>query len=183
MINPLLKFTLPYPQTIPCCPARVSILRKILATAVIHPGRQMVLVCPGFTWYSSTFRDAGGKTRRQSMLLWADSITDVVSLDHSWSWSDSDWWSDSGHWCCVTRSFLITWVTSWLAMIFSDQRLTHPCAKVTLSVLFVRSNVILCGTHWSHLTNCKTFYLSYLIEMRRMAKKILEFCDRCCYWA
>ena len=87
MVNPLLKFTLPYPQTIPCCPARVSILRKILATAVIHPGRQIVLVCPDFTWYSPLFRDAGGKTRRQSMLLWADSITDVVSLDHCWSWS------------------------------------------------------------------------------------------------
>ena len=86
--NILHKFILFYPKTIPCCPARVFTLRRILATAVTPPGSHswwITLFSACFTGFSS-FRDAGGKTRRQSMLLWAASITDVcVTWDHFWS--------------------------------------------------------------------------------------------------
>ena len=150
------------PQTIPCYPARGSTWRKTLAIAVTLPGKNsfstlcsiITSVClfEKYTFpfsISFHFRDAGGKTRRQSMLLWAVHVTDVVSPDHLWSWS-------GGHWCCVM------WPSSWLSLIFFWSKIgltyDHYCAKVTLTVFVCEVKCYLCGTHadhiWSNAKHC-----------------------------
>ena len=146
------------PQTIPCYPARGSTWRKTLAIAVTLPGKNSFSTITSVCLFEKcTFpfcnsfhsRDAGGKTRRQSMLLWAVHVTDVVSPDHLWSWS-------GGHWCCVM------WPSSWLSLIFFWSKIgltyDHYCAKVTLTVFVCEVKCYLCGTHadhiWSNAKHC-----------------------------
>jgi len=88
-------------------------------------------------------------------------ITDVVSLHHVWStesildsqWSKIDLPLCQGHLECIVCA--VKCYPVWNTLITFDQ------LQNILIVIFDRDEE----------------------KRRRMAKKILEFCDRCCYWA